>query len=199
MPAKKDLEAKFLLAIHSQAGEPTPKLIYADWLEEQGDDRSELVRWRERVRAEPELEDQFLACVRKVFGVQGANVLQGLMNQASPEVQLAFVADCAERVLPLYEMHHPGDRRPRDAVQAIRDYLRGEIDETALRAARAQARRAANTARSDATGIAAEAAAEEKAYTAISRSARIARKPEDKQWRMLRLVDLLLYGWDYPE
>ncbi len=37
-----------------------------------------------------------------------------------------WAADCAERVLPLFEMKAPSDTRPREAIQGIRDFARGE-------------------------------------------------------------------------
>ncbi len=37
-----------------------------------------------------------------------------------------WVADCAERVLPLFEAKSPSDTRPRDAIEGIRIFARGE-------------------------------------------------------------------------
>ncbi len=37
-----------------------------------------------------------------------------------------WVADCAERVLPLFEARAPSDTRPREALEAIRAYAAGE-------------------------------------------------------------------------
>ena len=37
----------------------------------------------------------------------------------------AWAADCAERVLTLFEAKAPGDTRPRDAIEGIRAYARG--------------------------------------------------------------------------
>jgi hypothetical protein len=34
---------------------------------------------------------------------------------------------CAEHVLPLFEDHQPGDRRPREAIDAGRAWIRGEM------------------------------------------------------------------------
>ncbi len=34
-------------------------------------------------------------------------------------------ADCAERVLPLFEREHPDDVRPRAAIEAARAWVRG--------------------------------------------------------------------------
>jgi hypothetical protein len=38
-----------------------------------------------------------------------------------------FAADCAEAVLPIFEKNHPGDSRPRRAIQAARDCAVGKI------------------------------------------------------------------------
>ncbi|MFC0198557.1 putative immunity protein, partial [Microbacterium arthrosphaerae] len=40
----------------------------------------------------------------------------------------AWAADCAERVLPLFEADAPGDDRPRDAIARARGFARGELD-----------------------------------------------------------------------
>lgn len=44
-----------------------------------------------------------------------------------------FAADCAEHVLYLFEGKYPDDKRPRQAIQAARDYANGLISKTALR------------------------------------------------------------------
>lgn len=38
-----------------------------------------------------------------------------------------FAADCAERVLPVFEKEYPADDRPRRAIQAARDFANGLI------------------------------------------------------------------------
>jgi hypothetical protein len=57
-----------------------------------------------------------------------------------------FAADCAERVLPIFERVRPTDSRPRDAIAAARAFARGEITPAAQDAARAPARAAARAA-----------------------------------------------------
>jgi hypothetical protein len=37
-----------------------------------------------------------------------------------------WAADCAERVLPLFEVKAPSDTRPREAIEGIRAFARGE-------------------------------------------------------------------------
>lgn len=57
-----------------------------------------------------------------------------------------FAADCAERVLHLYESWSPNDRRPRRAVEATRQYAEGVIDAAAAAAAATAAGQAAGAA-----------------------------------------------------
>ena len=61
-----------------------------------------------------------------------------------------WAADCAERVLPLFERDVPGDDRPRRAIEAARAWARGEVRvseaRTAALAAHAAARDAARSA-----------------------------------------------------
>ncbi|MBP1929245.1 hypothetical protein J2741_001792 [Methanolinea mesophila] len=58
-----------------------------------------------------------------------------------------WAADCAERVLPYFEQNFPDDRRPRDAIEATREWVRtgvfrmSDVRKTAL-AAHAAAREA---------------------------------------------------------
>jgi hypothetical protein len=107
-----------------------------------------------------------------------------------------FAADCAEHVLPLFERHYPNDDRPRKAVEASRAFARGEIDRTALAAARdaaraaawdaarAAARDAARAAARDAARAAAWAAAWDAAWDA----ARAAARDAEIKWQADRLA-----------
>jgi hypothetical protein len=70
-----------------------------------------------------------------------------------------FAADCAERVLPIFEKARPGDDRPRLAIQAARDFAEGRIGDAARDAARAAARDAARDAARTAARDAARTAA----------------------------------------
>ena len=47
----------------------------------------------------------------------------------------AWAADCAERVLPLFEAAAPADRRPREAIEAVRAFAVGGRRTAQLRAA----------------------------------------------------------------
>ena len=79
-------------------------------------------------------------------------VMWGL--QATPKKQkkqvecllAAFACDCAERVLPFFEKQYPDDKRPRNAIEITRQWLRGEVTAAAWAAAWAAARDAARDA-----------------------------------------------------
>ncbi|WNG42004.1 hypothetical protein F0U60_17875 [Archangium minus] len=76
-----------------------------------------------------------------------------------------WAADCAERVLPLFEAQAPSDTRPREAIEGIRAFARGGKRTAQLRSvawtAYAAAREAGNpaaTAAARAAGLAAATA-----------------------------------------
>ena len=79
-----------------------------------------------------------------------------------------YAADCAERVLGLYEKQYPKDDRPRKAIQAARDFANGLITKDA--AAKA-ATNAAYAAAFNAAYYAASNAASAAAYTAYTTAA----------------------------
>ena len=88
-----------------------------------------------------------------------------------------FAADCAERVLPIFERERPNDARPRKAIEAARAYARGEIHAAGLAAARVAAWAAAGDAwdaARDAASVAARAAAWTAARAAAWTAARAA-------------------------
>lgn len=72
----------------------------------------------------------------------------------------AWAADCAERVLPLFEAEAPDDGRPRDALARARAYARGERGAAEEIRRRFEAGRAASAATSPAGAAAARAAAQ---------------------------------------
>lgn len=78
-----------------------------------------------------------------------------------------FAADCAERVLHLYERSYPNDKRPRAAIDASRAIANGHITPAELAAARYTARDAAWTAARDAAWAAPRAAAGAAAWAAV--------------------------------
>ena len=70
----------------------------------------------------------------------------------------AWALDCAERVLPIFEAHRPGDFRPRRAVDIGRAWLRGEISMIDARSFAFPAHAAAREATDPAAVAAARAA-----------------------------------------
>jgi hypothetical protein len=70
----------------------------------------------------------------------------------------AWAADCAERVLPLFERHAPEDHRPRDGVGRTRAFARGELDAAEMIRRRFETGRAASAVRDPAARAAAFAA-----------------------------------------
>jgi hypothetical protein len=69
-----------------------------------------------------------------------------------------WVADCAERVLPLFEAKAPADTRPRNAIEGIRVFARGGKRTRHLRSQAQAALTAAREARDPAAAAAARAA-----------------------------------------
>ncbi len=50
------------------------------------------------------------------------------LSEADRRIVAAWAADCAQRVLGLFEAEAPGDSRPRDAITRARAFARGELD-----------------------------------------------------------------------
>lgn len=111
-----------------------------------------------------------------------------------------WLADCAAHVLPVYERAHPGDDRVRAAIQAARDYARGELDASAAAwaaaaaSAAARAAAAASAAAWSAAWSAGDAAAAGDAASAAAWS--VAAKVAEEQWQLQRLV---LWLTDEPD
>lgn len=107
-----------------------------------------------------------------------------------------FAADCAERVLHIFELEYPHDDRPRKAIAAARDYADGRIDYAAMAAANAAANAAALVlpwrsawAAAWAAGTAAWVAARSAAWYARSAVVNAARSEEHK-WQRRRFEEL---------
>lgn len=49
------------------------------------------------------------------------------LSEGDRRIVAVWAADCAERVLGLFEAEAPGDSRPRDAIARLRAFSRGEI------------------------------------------------------------------------
>ena len=71
-----------------------------------------------------------------------------------------WMADCAARVLALYEKNYPADDRPRNAIVAARNYADGKITKEDFAASRAASRAASWAASRDASRAASRAAEE---------------------------------------
>lgn len=84
---------------------------------------------------------------------------QSLSERDRREVA-AWAADCAERVLALFETEAPSDDRPRDAIARARAFARGELDAAGEIRRRFVAGRAAHAVSSPAAVSAARAAAQ---------------------------------------
>ena len=78
----------------------------------------------------------------------------GTLEDADHRLLALWAAACAEHVLHLFEEAHPGDRRPRLAIEQGRAWARGEITMTQARTAAF----AAHDAAREATGAAKEMA-----------------------------------------
>jgi Imm-5 like putative immunity protein len=78
----------------------------------------------------------------------------GTLDDETHHLLAMWSADCAARVLHVFEHEHPDDERPRAAIEAARAWARGEITMTQAR----EAAHAAHNAARGASGAAREAA-----------------------------------------
>jgi len=71
-------------------------------------------------------------------------------GNADHKTLATWAADCAERVLPYFEEKYPGDTRPRDAISALRAWIRtGEFHMSVVRKASLVAHAAARSVEED--------------------------------------------------
>lgn len=80
------------------------------------------------------------------------------MSEDDRRVLAGWAADCAERVLPIFEDSSPDDPRPRAAIDAARAWVRGDIPAGTLQVLALQADEAARTVQDRAARSAARAA-----------------------------------------
>ena len=92
------------------------------------------------------------------------------IDQDSKRVASQLAIEFAEQALPIFEKRRPDDTRPRDAIQAARDYLDGIISTDELQACQSHAY-AADGAAYAAYAAAAAAAAYAAAYAAAAADA----------------------------
>ncbi|MBZ4333021.1 MULTISPECIES: putative immunity protein [unclassified Corallococcus] len=88
------------------------------------------------------------------------------LDRSDHECLARWAADCAERVLPLFEQKFPEDHRPRHAIEAARAWQRGALAMTDANAAAFAAHAAASDATPHAAACAAARAAGHAAATA---------------------------------
>ena len=69
-----------------------------------------------------------------------------------------WAADCAEHVLPIYEVNYPSDKRPREAIAIARSWARGKVSVGTARSAAFEAHDAARASTNEAARAAARAA-----------------------------------------
>ena len=125
-------DSDFLEAIETNPCDPTPRLIYADWLDDQGDPRGELIRLLVEVERDLDshpLWNKLLQSVKKCFGTKEIRALIELLDERQ---QRLFACDCAERVLPCFEQAYPNDNRPRAAIVVSRRFANGMATEQEL-------------------------------------------------------------------
>ena len=82
------------------------------------------------------------------------------LSEVDRRTVAGWAADCAERVLPLFEAEAPDDDRPRDAIERARAFSRGELRAADEIRRRFVAGRAATAVSSPAAVAAARAAAQ---------------------------------------
>ena len=82
------------------------------------------------------------------------------LSEIERRVVASWAADCAERVLAIFESESPGDSRPRDAIARARAFARGELDIAGEIRRRFVAGRAANDVTTPPAIAAARAAAQ---------------------------------------
>ena len=71
----------------------------------------------------------------------------GTLTDADHHLLALWAASCAEHVLPLFESERPDDPRPREAIEAARAWVRGELPMMQARAAGGHAMGAARDLR----------------------------------------------------
>ena len=80
------------------------------------------------------------------------------LSEADRRLVALWAADCAERVLPLFEADATGDERARDGIDRARRFGNGELDTAGEIRRRFEAGRAAKSAKTPAAVAAARAA-----------------------------------------
>jgi len=94
------------------------------------------------------------------------------LSEDDRRVLAVWAADCAERTLSLFEAQAPSDTRPRDAIDGVRAFARGEMRIGKVRALSARAHAAAREVVDPAAVAAARAAGHAAAVAHMAAHAR---------------------------
>jgi uncharacterized protein (TIGR02996 family) len=206
----------YLANIHAQPDDLAPKLAYADWWAQSVDPRADLIRARENLRQHPDNPDALTRCLTAAGNVLGSAaerraVRADLSSLLEVRTQVIHEADCAARVLCVFERGRPGDDRPRRAVEATRAFAAMRIGPGELLASAAAARQATEvtdepeSSAALAAAVAAEFFLPYGCYSAgmlaemvVEMAAGHERAEGEANWQLGRFIDLWLYGWDYP-
>jgi hypothetical protein len=94
------------------------------------------------------------------------------LGEDDRRVLAVWAADCAERTLSLFEARAPGDTRPREAIDGLRAFARGQMRIGTVRALSAQAHAAAREVGDPAAAAAARAAGHAAAVAHMAAHAR---------------------------
>jgi hypothetical protein len=128
----------------------------------------------------------------------------GSLTDPDHHLLALWAASCAEHVLDLFESARPGDPRPRQAIQQIRAWVRGEITMTQARTAGGHAMAAARDLRGAArhaayaagqAAVVAHVAAHELGAAAYGIKAARAAAPEGKR----EIAGRLECGWQHDQ
>jgi len=94
-------------------------------------------------------------------------VLEDLVESTGKKILAAWAIDCTLRVLPFFEEHFPGDTRPREALDVLREWIRtGTFHMAVIRGASLAAHAAARDAGEDSPARSAARAAGQAVATA---------------------------------
>jgi uncharacterized protein (TIGR02996 family) len=96
---------RFLLALSVDPRDDLDRLVYADWLEDQGHPLGELLRLQVRIRSLPENNPEILACADRERALLAAQALafEELRLRLAPDAEAAAILE--ERVLGLSRRH----------------------------------------------------------------------------------------------
>jgi len=176
-------ETEFQLIFADSPTDYESRLVFADWLEERGDIRAVLVRLIEAVRTpvearEPPPSEEWAA-------LEQAVPLKPTLEKLSPHRKIAWAVDCAEAVIPLFEVRNPDEKSLRLAIEAMRNQswkLAVQLAIDAREVARTRAS-GATTAVSCEPDVAAARAAHHAAHRRVAAATGAARK--SRYWSFL--------------